>query len=58
MRDAWIYGSKYRAGESVFLNEKQAKYELLSGTIREKGNVPATPKVSKVKEKGNKEDAE
>lgn len=31
--DAWLYGKFYHAGESIELTEKQAKYEVMSGTI-------------------------
>lgn len=33
VKDAWIYGKFFKAGEIVELNEKQAKYELMSETI-------------------------
>lgn len=30
---AWLYGKLYPKGSVIELNEKQAKYELLAGTI-------------------------
>lgn len=31
--DAWLYGKLYTKGSEIELTDKQAKYELLSGTI-------------------------
>jgi|GEM_PF-4103939 len=33
LKDAWLYGKFFKAGEFVELNDKQAKYELMSGNI-------------------------
>jgi hypothetical protein len=30
---AWIYGKHYQVGSNIELNDKQAKYEILSGTV-------------------------
>jgi hypothetical protein len=30
---AWIYGKHYQVGDKIELNEKQAKYEIYSGTV-------------------------
>lgn len=30
---AWMYGKHYSVGSYIKLNEKQAKYEIYSGTI-------------------------
>lgn len=32
--DAWIYNKHYKKGQRIELTEKQAKYELLSQTIK------------------------
>jgi hypothetical protein len=34
LHDAWLYGKFYKQGETLRLSDKQAKYEVLSGTIR------------------------
>jgi hypothetical protein len=33
LKDAWLYGKFFKEGEIVELNDKQAKYELMSETI-------------------------
>lgn len=49
-RDAWIYGNKYKENDIVHLNEKQAKYELLSGTIRERSEIKVKSRLESKKD--------
>lgn len=48
--DAWLYGKLYVKGSEIELTDKQAKYELLSGTIAPKEAAPVVKKKAVVSE--------